>query len=246
MLTLKLDPTSTFAVRWPTSYRSVIALAEAYIAYEGSLAPTEQLHDVPLSAVQAALDEAKAAVNAARSGERGRASAGEIVRQTYEALKPLIDKAVAQLKAKHFDHLALLEEWGLDTVVRQGKVQVRKPASQSQRLEFVEAYIAREASLPPEEQISDPPLATIQAHLSTIQTSMAQRTSGRDQREMNVQMRNTAVSRLLDLLKVAAAIRVAMLHGGLVTNDLQPWGFQVVGWVTIGNGTREEPEVVEV
>ena len=241
MLTLKLDPSSSFAVRWPSSYRSAVALAEAYVTYESSLAPAEQLQDVPLSAIQAALADAQTAIHAARSGERGRASAGEIVQQTYEALKPLIDKAIAQLKAKHFDHLALLEEWGLDTVVRQGKVQVRKPASQSQRLEFVEAYIAREASLPPEEQISDPPLATMQAHLSTIQTSMAQRTSGRDQREMNVQVRNTAVARLLDLLKVAAAIRVAMLHGGLVTNDLQPWGFQVVGRVTSGNGTREAP-----
>lgn len=126
--------------------------------------------------------------------------------------------------------------------MRQGKVQVRKPTNQGQRLEFLRVYVTKEASLPLEEQISDPPLATMQTHLATIETSIAERTSRRDQREVSVQVRNTAVSRLLDLLKVAAAVRVAVTHGGLITNELQLWGFQVVGRVAGGNGKREDPD----
>ena len=247
MLSLRLDPTSSLSVRWPESYRAIVALGEAYIAYEGSLAPEAQLKDVSLTAVQTALTAAKAAIAAARSGEQGRASAGELVQQTHTALKPLIDKAFIQLKARYFDQLALLEQWGLDTVMNQGKVRVRKPSSQRLRLEFLQVYVAKETSLPPEEQISDPPLATMQAHLATLQASLTERTSGRDQREVHVEVRNTAVTQLHNLLKIAAAVRVAITNGGVLTNDLQLWGYPVTGRVPNGNGSREaEPVVGEV
>lgn len=247
MLSLRLDPTGLLSVRWPRSYRAVVALGEAYVAYESSLPPAEQLQDIPLTAVQTALADAQAAIAAARSGEQGRASAGELVQQTHTALKPLIDKAFIQLKARYFDQLALLEQWGLDTVMDQNGVRVRKPGSQRQRLEFLQVYVAKEASLPPEEQISDPPLATMQAHLDTLQASLTERTSGRDQREVHVAVRDTAVTQLHNLLKIAAAVRVAITYNGVLTNDLQLWGYPVTGRASNGNGSREEePVVIEV
>jgi hypothetical protein len=167
------------------------------------------------------------------------------VQQTHTALKPLIDKAFIQLKARYFDQLALLEQWGLDTVMDQNGVRVRKPGSQRQRLDFLQAYVAKEASLPPEEQISDPPLATMQGHLATLQTSLTERTSGRDQREVHVEVRNTAVAHLHNLLKIAAAVRVAVTHGGVLTNDLQLWGYLVTGRGSNGNGRREEEPAAE-
>ena len=124
----------------------------------------------------------------------------------------------------------------------------RKPSSQRQRLAFLQAYVAKEASLPPEEQISDPPLATMQAHLATLQASLTERTSGQDQREMHVAVRNTAVSHLLDLLKLAAMVRVGITFGGVLTNELQLWGFTVTGRVSNGNGNgrrAEEPVLAE-
>lgn len=80
------------------------------------------------------------------------------------------------------------------------------------------AYLDKEACLPPAEQISDPPLATMQAHLATLQTGLTECTSGRDQREMHVEVRDTAVTQLLNLLKIAAAIRVAITHNGVPTH----------------------------
>ena len=56
---------------------------------------------------------------------------------------------------------------------------------------------------------------------------------------------NTAVDRLLTLLKMAAAIRVMATHGGMLTNELQLWGFQVVARATNGSSSREDVEVVE-
>ena len=243
MLSIRLDPTSSLSVRWPESYRAIVAIGEAYVAYEGSLPAEAQLQDIPVTAVQTALSEAKTAIAAARSGEQGRASAGELVQQTYAALQPLIDKAYLQLKLNHFDHLSQLEEWGLDTVMDQNGVRVRKPATQRQKLAFLETYVVKEASLPPEAQISDPPLATMQAHLATLQTSLTERTSGRDQREMHVEVRDTAVANLLRWLKLAAMVRVGVTFGGVLTSELQLWGYPVTSRAS--NGRVEEPVVEE-
>lgn len=112
MVALRFDSTGSLALRWPSNYRAVVALGEAYIAYEGSLPPEAQLQDIPLALIEAALVEAKAAIAAAQKGEQTRASAGEVVQQTHEAIKPLLDQAIMQLKAQHFNQLAVLERWG--------------------------------------------------------------------------------------------------------------------------------------
>ncbi|MCA9902073.1 MAG: hypothetical protein H6654_01740 [Ardenticatenaceae bacterium] len=235
MVALRFDSMGSFALRWPSSYRAVVALGEAYVAYEGSLPPEAQLQDISLTMIEAALAEAKAAVVAAQKGERARASAGEVVQQTHQAIKPLLDRAIMQLKAQHFNHLAALEQWGLNTVMRQGKVLVRKPRTRRQWWELLQMYVAQEASLPPAEQISNPPLAVMQAHLQTLQMGLIERTGGRDQREMHVEARNTAVARLLDLLKAAAVIRLVADFNGVLTNELQLWGFQVNGRTSSGS-----------
>ena len=239
MLTLKLDTTSSLIVRWPRTYRAVVQLGTAYITYEGNLAPANQLQDVPLTLIQTALTEAQTAITAAQSGESSRATAGEVVRQTYETMRLLLDKAIMRLKANYFDNLAQLEQWGLDTVVNNGKISVRKPTTQRQWTEFLQAYVTKEAGLPIEQQISDPALATMQTYLDTMQAGLVERTSGQDQREIHIKARNTAVSRLLTLLKLAAAVRVGITYNGVITNDLQLWGFEVNGRVS--NNNREEP-----
>ena len=94
MVALRFDSMGSFALRWPSSYRAVVALGEAYVAYEGSLPPEAQLQDISLTMIEAALAEAKAAVVAAQKGERARASAGEVVQQTHQAIKPLLDRGV--------------------------------------------------------------------------------------------------------------------------------------------------------
>ncbi|MBK7896715.1 MAG: hypothetical protein WAS33_09195 [Candidatus Promineifilaceae bacterium] len=43
----------------------------------------------------------------------------------------------------------------------------------------------------------------------------------------------------------AAAVRVAITYNGVLTNDLQLWGYPVTGRVSNGNGRREEEPAVE-
>ena len=227
MVAARFDSMGSFTLRWPSNYRAVVALAEAYIAYEGSLPPEAQLQDISLTMIEAALAEAKVAIAAAQKGEQARAAAGETVQQTHKTIKPLLDRAIMQLKAQHFNQLAALEQWGLNTVMQQGKVRVRKPRTQRQWWELLQAYVAQEASLPPAEQISNPPLVVMQAHWQTLQLGLTQRTGGRDQREVHVEARNTAVLRLLDLLKAAAVLRLVADYNGVLTNELQLWGYRV-------------------
>ena len=229
MVAARFDSMGSLTLRWPSNYQAVVALAEAYIAYEGSLPPEAQLQDISLAMIEAALAEAKVAIAAAQKGEQARAAAGETVQQTHKTIKPLLDRAIMQLKAQHFNQLAALEQWGLNTVMHQGKVRVRKPRTQRQWWELLQAYVAQEASLPPAEQISNPPLAVMQAHWQTLQLGLTQRTGGRDQREVHVEVRNTAVSRLLDLLKAAAVLRLVADYNGVLTNELQLWGYRVNG-----------------
>ena len=63
---------------------------------------------------------------------------------------------------------------------------------------------------------------------------------------MHVEVRNTAVTQLHNLLKIAAAVRVAVTYNGVLNNELQLWGYPVAGRVPNGNGRRaEEPVVAE-
>jgi hypothetical protein len=67
----------------------------------------------------------------------------------------------------------------------------------------------------------------MQTYITTIQTALTARASGRIAREVSVRGRGSTTQRLLDLLQVAGAFLVAVKYNGIVTNDLQNWGFTV-------------------
>ena len=52
--------------------------------------------------------------------------------------------------------------------------------------------------------------------------------SGRTQREIGVQNRSAAATRLLDHLQLAAFALVVTRFDGHVVNELQQWGFNIV------------------
>ena len=89
-------------------------------------------------------------------------------------------------------------------------------------------YVAQESSLPEEQRISDPPLEQMAALAERVRAGREARTSGQTQREVGVEERSAAVTRLLDLLQIAAVVLVGTRYDGRVTNDLQQWGYTVV------------------
>lgn len=243
MISLQLDKTGPLTVKWPTKDTDILKSGSDFIEYESSLIEGDQLRDVSLTLIQGVYELAEAAVSAAGGGETTRATAAEILRQKYEAVKPLLEMALAQLKAKYFANLAHLEAYNLDTVAGRNGVIVRKPRTQKEWLAFLDAYITQQNSLPAPDRLTTPALATLQTLQADLQDALLDRATGRTTREINVQGRSAAVQRLLDLLQVACAILVAVKFNGVVTNDLQRWGFIVQAKTPTGDpGPGDPPE----
>lgn len=246
MLALRMDTKSELEVRWPGTDAQVIAAAQIYVAYEGSLPVANQLQDVSLAMIQAALTEAITAVSAAGISEQGRAVASEQYRQAMATAKPLLEIILLRLRGKYATNLAQLEGWGLYTKIGTNGISVLKPKGDKGWAEFLMAYVAKEQSLPANEQISDPPLAQMSALATTIQQSLTAREAGRTQREIYVRARSEAGTRLLNLLQAAAVVLVTTRYDGKVTNELQQWGYNVSRRTTPraeeenGNGETEE------
>jgi len=176
---IQLDSTGVWQVRWPKKHALIIALVEAYLAYESNLPPEQRVSAPALSQVQEASDRAKTAVAAAGSGEAIRATAAETYRQTMHQARPLLEIALLRLKGKYATNLAQLENWGLATKEGKRGVSVRKPANQSQSANFLLSYVAQESSRPEEDRIANPPLEQMAALAETVQQSSAARKGGR-------------------------------------------------------------------
>ena len=187
--------------------------------------PIIELRDVSLSVIQAALAQASAADAAAVGGEADRGTAAQQFRTAYTQARPLLDQIIIHLKSKYVANLADLAHWGLKTKVKGAGTSVIKPSTQSERLDFLMAYVTQEQSLPAADRVADPPLATMQALADALQQTQSTRTTALNQRESGVEVRDAAVQRLLDLLQLAAAVLVMTRFNGCVTNDLQQWGY---------------------
>lgn len=228
MIMVRLDYRGAYQVKWPRSDADVLALGQAYIAQETSLPAAERVAAPSLAEVELAYTAVQDAHTTARSGEISRASAAETYRQTLATASANLEIAIAQLKVNHYTNLAQLEQWGLDTVANGRRIIVRKPRTGNGWAALLAAYVRQENSRPPADQLTKPPLAEMTALLDTLQTAHAARTTGRNQREANVQTRTTQAQRLLDLLQTAAIVLVATRYNGMVTNALQAWGYHVI------------------
>lgn len=244
MIAIRIDVNGAYQVQWPKKSADILALGQAYVTYEASLPGGQQLAAPTLATMQAANTAAQTAQAAAGSGEVARAVAAENYRQAIAAAKQRLEISLARLKANNMSNLAKLEEWGLDAVAGSNGVSVRRPRSDPQWEAFLDAYVTKESSLPANEQITDPPLEEMVTLNSNVQTARAARTAGRNQREANIQTRTAEAQRLLDLLQVAAAVMVITRHNGVVTNDLQAWGYAVTA-VTPSPAPPVEPPVEE-
>lgn len=228
MIMVRLDYRGAYQVKWPRSDADVLALGQAYIAQETSLPAPERVAAPSLAEVELAYTAVQDAHTTARNGENTRAVAAGTYRQTMTIARANLEIAIVKLKGKYVINLAQLEQWGLDTVANRRGVTVRKPRTDRGWAALLAAYVSKENSLPPTDQITNPSLTEMTALLTNLQTAHAARTTGRNQREANVQRRTTQAQRLLDLLQTAAIVLVATRYNGMVTNALQAWGYHII------------------
>lgn len=227
MIVVKIDANGNYIVQWPRKAADILTLASRYIAQQLSLAPAEQLKDVPLATVQALYTQASTAATNATGGETTRATSAETLRQRIEQAKGYRDLIFLRLKGQYANNLAQLEGWGIPSTVGKRGITLKKPGNQNEIIAFLRAYVAKETSLPAEQRITDPSLATIQALLDDIETALANRITARDQREVNVETRGQVLDELLNWLRTACLILV-MQGGGSVSTTLQRHGYLIV------------------
>lgn len=228
MINFRLDTKGDLMVRWPRRDEAIITMGQTYVAHENSLPVEQRLREPDIALIQAALTQATAAVEASHHGEQKRAAAAEQYRQAIIEARTLLEEALIHLQSHYISNLAQLEAWGVDTRAGARGVTVRKPSTNKDWVNFLLTYVAREQSLAESDRITDPPLAALETLAQTIQNSLEDRRGGRDQREIGIKERATAVNHLLDLLRVAAAVLIVTRFHSQVMNDLQLWGYEVI------------------
>lgn len=229
MIAIKIDFAGGYNLVWPRATGEILALAEAYVAKETSLPAGQRLAAPSLALVQNALTEAKTPAESAIQAERDRLEAAETYRQTLVEINQLLDMLLIRLKNQYFNNLGQLAHWGLEVVNGKKGATVRKPKGDKAVMAFLQTYVAKESSLPAEQQIKDPALTAVSDLLNRLTSSQAAKQSGRNTREAGVQTRSVKVQELLDILQTAGLVLVVTQFKGVVTNDLQAWGFKVIG-----------------
>jgi len=229
MLIIKLDANGDFQLVWDADDMSVIALGKAYGAKEGLLPVAQQLKEPSLDMMRQAVTTAIAALEASTAGELQRAEAATRLHNILNEATPLIDLAIDRLKGKYASDLGSLKRWGADIRIgARGKVSLTKPNTELKRIDFLAAYVKREAELPEAERIQDPPLARMTALSAAAEANREARQSGTIQRQAGTQTRSVSSAPLLDLLQVACGLLVVTRFGGVVTENLGEWGYKVV------------------
>ncbi len=228
MLTVKVDTNGGYMVNWSRRQTDIINMGITYVSQENALPALERVAAPALALVESTLAAAQAEHAAAGGGEVSRATAAETYRQTLLAAKPKLNLALLQLKAKYAVNQAQLEGWGLDTVIGATGISVRKPRYDQEWATFLNAYVTQETSLEMANRLTEPTLVEMTALNTTLKAADLARKAGKNQREAAVQTRTAVANRLLDLLQTAALVLVVTKFDGVVTNDLQQWGYQVV------------------
>ena len=232
MINVRIDANGSYGVRWPSRQGEILGLGAVYAAYESSLPANKQVAAPPLTMIQDSLAAAQSEQATAGSGETSRATSAETYRQTLATAKTQLNLALLQLKAKYAVNQAQLEAWGLDTVAAATGISVRKPRTEREWVNFLSSYVTQETSLDAGSRLTSPTLAEMTALNTALQSADQARKAGKNQREAAVQTRTAVANRLLDLLQAAALVIVVTQFDGVVTNDLQHWGFQVVARTT--------------
>lgn len=242
MYSAQVDANGSLKIVWPRYDPGIIALGDAYIAFEGPQSSTARLALPAYDQVLALLEAAKAAAASATSSEAQRAISAADLANAMAKAKEMLDDALKQLKGRYSKNPAQLELYNLSTKVgTRGDVLVARPTNDKGWARFLGGYVAQQAELEAAERISDPPLAELQALNQIIVQAQTNRVSGRTAREVGVQNRSAAATRLLDHLQLAAFALIVTRFDGHVVNELQQWGFNIVGKTAPDQPPAPEP-----
>lgn len=249
MATFVIDAKSDVVIKAPDKYSGWITLAQQYLAYESAQPPEAQLPLPTLVNVNSALVALQTAVAAAADGEHNRAIAGNRFNELMASVKGKLSWALNGRSRQFHQSLYLLEAWGVDTVNGPAGARVEFPSFQADWLALLDAYIAKEESLPPAEQWADPPLSEMETLREQVQINKQEREQYKLQRMNNIVKRDQRLATLKMLLDQALHNLIIEKYSGVVDMELGFWGFNVQHRAATGSGsngtTPEETAVTD-
>lgn len=228
MLSIRIVGSNSYSILWPRTDDGFITLGEAWVLFESARSAALQRKDPWLTVIETQLTAAKTARDLAQSGEAARTTSSEAYRTALHTARTLLEKALAFLKFKHGDNLTELEHRGWNVRhAKRGGFTVKMPTKDADLIRLLEIYVTYEATVGPA-QVTDPPLATLQALLVDIKDLAQNRGSSRTQRSDNIFVRGSAVSKLKDYLQGAAVAICLFEFEGEVRPAMANWGYTVV------------------
>ena len=227
MLKIILDYKSQLRLNWPKKATDVLALGQAYVAKEGSLAAGEQLVLPSLAQVTTQVTALQTAITAFSTAKVGKVVASEDRQQALREARPLMEQARDMLKVYYSNNLRQLGEWGFETRQREEDISVLLPYGDNELATVLNAYVTREQSLLETDRLPRPDLNQmialnniIQGQGETSRTQFAHRQAYREERDR-------VAAQLLLTLQVAL-VNLVYLNGGMLDNKFEEWGYPIV------------------
>lgn len=226
MLVIKLDVKSRWQAQIPAprKYPRLVEMARTFVARDETLPIAEQ--SPYLDEVRALLVEMSMLTEQRATGETERTISAETLKRAEQEAQMVARQVQGLIVALYPLTPERAEEWGLN--LKQGTGAINLPRTRTERLAFLNRYLAKEESRPPTERFQVPNLDNVRQIRDTITASLVTRSSGVTRREGSIAGIITLAYRLQQRLQAAAVYLVSKRFGYQLTPELQAWGFEVV------------------
>lgn len=225
MWQFRLDADSPWDLQLPGAKRprQVIELARAFVTYDQTLPPAKQ--SPHLEKLQTLLAQADSLTTQKAAGESQRTVSAETLKRAERDAQE-IARQVRGILAAYFPKTPeQAEEWGLN--LKQGTHTIILPATRTERLDFLNRYLAKEESRAATERFPAPALDEVRRVRDTIATALTERASGQTRREGGVAGTSALAHDLSNFLAASLFHLLTAEFNFKLSPDLQVWGFEV-------------------
>ena len=226
MVINKFDTTSDLHLIYPDKDKlaDVVATVHAFIQYEQSRPPEDQLPHTPI--LIDLLQQWEANDQKRTDGEAQRADAAEKVEQLDREISKIVRHARKTLDAAFPSNPAKAKAWGFEA--KHATKNILLPQTRDDHLRVLGHYIAKEQSRPAAERFLSPDLSEAMRVHEALREQVALRRAGQNQREQAVAASYVITAKMHYYLQAAVTHLLAFKFDFVLTVKFQYWGFNVV------------------
>lgn len=243
MVTTKFDTSSKLHLVFPDRSKPVeiVSNVEAYLDYEYSLPPEEQLPQTPR--LTELLEQWSVSDDNRSKGEYQRAKAAESVEQLDQEMVRYVRHMRKTIDAAFPESPAEAKAWGFNA--KHSTKNILLPRTRNEHLFVLNKYIAKEQSRPEEEQFTSPPLAEVIEVRDKLRQQLNVRSAGRTQRKKSAASSNEIALEMYDQLQGAVVYLLNFRFNFTLTVEFENWGFEVIARRSVSDEEEEEATLAD-